>query len=510
MLLGTFHVKFLIVDRKVVLINSCNIQDRPNLEMMTHLEGPVVNSFYDVALHCWHNKLEPPLPNISKPYEPPRDAAGNVRYLFRDYNPYFRDIEVLKAARAARKLLRRQTEQIDEENIELNAHPTRDRFVEAVRQAMAGPRQSFAHNKEEIAKSFAHNKEEIAHRSATAMKEMRAFGERMGMNFERFGSRPGSRRTSATDLTMLRRDDDFDDETAAHTAANRLITKPAPSDAPTSPTLNEFPMKSHTAPAPDSHPHDHHDDDDQTTTVNSSRRQSFHSAHDGLSHDGHGAPMIADYNEPILNGRMVESPVNEMREREEVLAPAPNGSPAVSKPHPLDASPVMRHVSPFDDQESSTVNHEPTINGTSTPRRRSFHWADDIPSGAQSPLYMPKVSMDEEIPPGRGTKRMFKLAKRFSKHCPKSLRSPQMLVLSARHGLLLRIRTSWTPSVLTSSMLPTIPSRSPWSVGALTVYQATMTLPIPRMRLGSRGADMPSARCSSRPLLSTPGLLFVL
>ncbi|KAH8913449.1 hypothetical protein BT69DRAFT_191267 [Atractiella rhizophila] len=41
-LLGTFHAKFMVVDRKVAVINSNNIQDRPNLEMMAHLEGPIV------------------------------------------------------------------------------------------------------------------------------------------------------------------------------------------------------------------------------------------------------------------------------------------------------------------------------------------------------------------------------------------------------------------------------------------------------------------------------------
>lgn len=32
-LLGTFHQKALVVDRKVALLNSNNIQDRPNLEV---------------------------------------------------------------------------------------------------------------------------------------------------------------------------------------------------------------------------------------------------------------------------------------------------------------------------------------------------------------------------------------------------------------------------------------------------------------------------------------------
>lgn len=32
-LLGTFHQKSLVVDRRVALLNSNNIQDRPNLEV---------------------------------------------------------------------------------------------------------------------------------------------------------------------------------------------------------------------------------------------------------------------------------------------------------------------------------------------------------------------------------------------------------------------------------------------------------------------------------------------
>jgi phosphatidylserine/phosphatidylglycerophosphate/cardiolipin synthase-like enzyme len=44
--LGTFHSKFMIVDRRVAIVQSNNIQDNDNLEMMTHLEGPIVDSLY--------------------------------------------------------------------------------------------------------------------------------------------------------------------------------------------------------------------------------------------------------------------------------------------------------------------------------------------------------------------------------------------------------------------------------------------------------------------------------
>ena len=64
---GTFHCKFMIIDRNAAIIQSNNIQDNDNCEMMTQLEGPIVNSFYDMALISWHNEMKPPLPLISEP-----------------------------------------------------------------------------------------------------------------------------------------------------------------------------------------------------------------------------------------------------------------------------------------------------------------------------------------------------------------------------------------------------------------------------------------------------------
>ncbi|KAH8678575.1 hypothetical protein BGZ60DRAFT_468049 [Tricladium varicosporioides] len=66
-LLGTFHCKYMLVDRKYAILQSNNIQDNDNMEMMTHLEGPIVDSLYDMALISWHKKLEPPLPSHSSP-----------------------------------------------------------------------------------------------------------------------------------------------------------------------------------------------------------------------------------------------------------------------------------------------------------------------------------------------------------------------------------------------------------------------------------------------------------
>jgi len=69
--LGTFHAKYMVVDRKIALINSNNIQDRVNVEMMTHVEGAIVEAFYDMALLSWANPLNPPLPLLSSPQTPP-------------------------------------------------------------------------------------------------------------------------------------------------------------------------------------------------------------------------------------------------------------------------------------------------------------------------------------------------------------------------------------------------------------------------------------------------------
>ncbi|EOD46967.1 putative phospholipase d active site motif protein [Neofusicoccum parvum UCRNP2] len=65
--LGTFHAKFMVVDRKIAIVCSNNIQDNDNLEMMTHLEGPIVDSLYDMALLTWHDELKPPLPLVGSP-----------------------------------------------------------------------------------------------------------------------------------------------------------------------------------------------------------------------------------------------------------------------------------------------------------------------------------------------------------------------------------------------------------------------------------------------------------
>ena len=64
---GTFHAKFRIVDRRIALLQSSNIQDNDNLEMMVRVEGPIVDSLYDSALVSWGRPLGAPLPLLASP-----------------------------------------------------------------------------------------------------------------------------------------------------------------------------------------------------------------------------------------------------------------------------------------------------------------------------------------------------------------------------------------------------------------------------------------------------------
>ncbi|KAI3342780.1 hypothetical protein F4824DRAFT_443229 [Ustulina deusta] len=74
--LGTFHAKFMIVDRKIGIVQSDNIQDNDNLEMMVQVEGPIVDSLYDMAMISWHKKLDPPLPSLCSPAVNATDRAS--------------------------------------------------------------------------------------------------------------------------------------------------------------------------------------------------------------------------------------------------------------------------------------------------------------------------------------------------------------------------------------------------------------------------------------------------
>ncbi|KAM0328186.1 hypothetical protein ACHAQA_005593 [Verticillium albo-atrum] len=63
-MLGTFHSKFMLVDRRIGLVQSNNIQDNANLEMAVQMEGPIVDSLYDMALITWSMSLGRGMPMI--------------------------------------------------------------------------------------------------------------------------------------------------------------------------------------------------------------------------------------------------------------------------------------------------------------------------------------------------------------------------------------------------------------------------------------------------------------
>ncbi|TWU70905.1 hypothetical protein ED733_002223 [Metarhizium rileyi] len=71
--LGTLHAKFCVVDRKIAAIMSNNMQDNDNLEMMVHLEGPIVDSIHDTAVMTWYKRLNSSLPSHQ---QAPASAGG--------------------------------------------------------------------------------------------------------------------------------------------------------------------------------------------------------------------------------------------------------------------------------------------------------------------------------------------------------------------------------------------------------------------------------------------------
>jgi phosphatidylserine/phosphatidylglycerophosphate/cardiolipin synthase-like enzyme len=66
-MLGTFHAKFMVVDRRIAIVQSDNIQDNDNLEFCAQLEGPIVDAVYDTALITWNDAFDPAPPCINSP-----------------------------------------------------------------------------------------------------------------------------------------------------------------------------------------------------------------------------------------------------------------------------------------------------------------------------------------------------------------------------------------------------------------------------------------------------------
>jgi phosphatidylserine/phosphatidylglycerophosphate/cardiolipin synthase-like enzyme len=85
LVLGTLHAKFCVVDRKIALVMSNNMEDNCNMEMLTHLEGPIVDSIYDTALITWKRPLDPPLPSYEFPaalggLPPPSSSSSTAQH----------------------------------------------------------------------------------------------------------------------------------------------------------------------------------------------------------------------------------------------------------------------------------------------------------------------------------------------------------------------------------------------------------------------------------------------
>lgn len=75
--LGTLHAKFCVVDRKIAAIMSNNMQDNDNLEMMTRVEGPIVDSILDTALITWSGKLKS-APGFGSSLSSPASGIGTA------------------------------------------------------------------------------------------------------------------------------------------------------------------------------------------------------------------------------------------------------------------------------------------------------------------------------------------------------------------------------------------------------------------------------------------------
>lgn len=67
------------------------------MEMMTHMEGPIVDSLYDMALLTWHEELKPPLPLLDKPATEHVTGLTYETQSFLDLIPDFPNALVAKA-----------------------------------------------------------------------------------------------------------------------------------------------------------------------------------------------------------------------------------------------------------------------------------------------------------------------------------------------------------------------------------------------------------------------------
>lgn len=98
--LGTLHAKFCVVDRKIAAVMSNNMEDNDNMEMMTHLEGPIVDSIYDTALITWNNRLNPPLPSHDAPAAGGGLPTSSQEPLYTDRGPAYSQHEIAAAGQS--------------------------------------------------------------------------------------------------------------------------------------------------------------------------------------------------------------------------------------------------------------------------------------------------------------------------------------------------------------------------------------------------------------------------
>ncbi|KAF4631359.1 hypothetical protein G7Y89_g6776 [Cudoniella acicularis] len=102
LVLGTLHAKFCVVDRKVAAVMSNNMEDNDNMEMMTHVEGPIVDSIYDTALITWNNRLNPPLPSHDAPATEGGLPTSSQEPLYMDRGPAREQHEIAADGQAVR------------------------------------------------------------------------------------------------------------------------------------------------------------------------------------------------------------------------------------------------------------------------------------------------------------------------------------------------------------------------------------------------------------------------
>lgn len=101
LVLGTLHAKFCVVDRKIAAVMSNNMEDNDNMEMMLHVEGPIVDSIYDTALITWNNHLNPPLPSHASPAVEGGLPTSGQEPLYMDRGPALEAHEIAAQGQAA-------------------------------------------------------------------------------------------------------------------------------------------------------------------------------------------------------------------------------------------------------------------------------------------------------------------------------------------------------------------------------------------------------------------------